>query len=145
MPGVCPPCTTGGVPTLRVDPEALSADAALERLQKGELKLDAVVDSQGSSYLHHFAGSEATLEVVQALIEANLDPSITNNMGCTPLHVAAASGSMPVIRCLVEAGAQRHAVDSFGMTPLGVAEAFGHPEAVLGALEVPGGNEGSND
>lgn len=68
----------------------------------------------------HKAAELGSLETVEVLLEAGLDPNIrtegANNV--TPLHIAAARGKNDVIRLLVEKGADLGALDLVGTTPL---------------------------
>ncbi|XXG98946.1 hypothetical protein Hte_005279 [Hypoxylon texense] len=72
---------------------------------------------EGCHELYEAAVFGAT-EVVKFYLEQNVDPSITNNFGWTPLHGAAANGHLECVELLVEKNVNLSPVSDTGRTPL---------------------------
>jgi len=98
-------------------------------------------DWNGNSPLH-FAGrglkgvsvAHRQFEVIQALLEAGADPSVTNSNGWTPLFDAVEgpdeSDNTDSVKALLDAGADPKVVSLYHETTLHRACAFGRPEAL---------------
>jgi hypothetical protein len=68
--------------------------------------------------------------MVQLLVEAGADISVSNQWGRTPLHVAARRGCREVARLLLDLGAEPNATTREGWTALHVAYRAGQPDLV---------------
>ena len=78
---------------------------------------------------------DGSLDVVEALLEADADVEIPDNGSFTPLHVASYEGHIGVVAALIEAGADVERPDESGRTPLYVASKEGHFDLVLVLIE----------
>ena len=91
------------------------SSTALERISSG-VELDAR-DSTGTTALH-WAVHHNSGEIVDALLDADADPTIGNRYGSTPMAEAASSGDVDVIRALLAAGADVESPNAEGQTAL---------------------------
>lgn len=64
------------------------------------------------------AATFGNYEMVKFFLEFNVDPSITNRYGWTPLHGAAANGHLECVKLLLDRGAQSSPIFDTGKTPL---------------------------
>jgi len=105
-------------------------------------KTDEVVDylAQGDNVdaisVHHFsalmlAAREGHLVIVQRLLEAGADTSLTHPNQRTALHFAAGSGHLDVVKALVAHGASLNALNRAGKTAAIEAAQFNHRDTVL--------------
>jgi ankyrin repeat protein len=65
-----------------------------------------------------FAYSEASLEVMEALLASGASPEAADGLGATPLKLAAKSHSLAAARLLLRYGADPNATDDLGVPPL---------------------------
>eukprot|EP01091_Cochliopodium_minus_P009599 TRINITY_DN2392_c0_g1_i1.p1 TRINITY_DN2392_c0_g1~~TRINITY_DN2392_c0_g1_i1.p1 ORF type:complete len:686 (+),score=197.69 TRINITY_DN2392_c0_g1_i1:34-2091(+) len=98
----------------------------LEKLLKGEEKLDInCLDGSGSTALHH-CSFQGRIDIVQILLSRkDINPNISNNEGSTPLHHAVFEGYIDVARLLIQSGADINKADIDGTTPLHIASSKG--------------------
>jgi len=115
----------------RVDGSPLSEAASLgyAALVEWLLANGALVEmpGQGEPTLLNAVGS-GSARVVSSLLDAGANPSLSNDVGETPLHAAATTDDrLPLTLLLLDAGADMHA-RCFDDTPLDVAIASGARE-----------------
>jgi len=82
-----------------------------------------------------WAAHHDDLDLVQALIEAGANVTLTNQFGTSALTEAAIVGSAPVIDALLEAGADPNARNPEGETPLMAVARGGNVEAARRLLD----------
>jgi len=68
------------------------------------------------------AAAEGNVELIRKLIEAGVDPNVTDSDGRTPLHIACAKASNVAVDFLMTCGARLNVSDNFGNTPLNYAQ-----------------------
>jgi hypothetical protein len=90
----------------------------MHRLLDGGVEADAVVSGRGVdlTIVQRMALSEVAtadqLDAVRLLLDHGADPSLANDVGCTPLMVAALGGHAWVVRDMVARGVALDAVAS---------------------------------
>jgi ankyrin repeat protein len=102
--------------------------------------LDAI-DSRGWGALHHFISSTSSIDQLQELINAGLDPHMADNEGRTLLHIIALhyegkDREVKLIEFLLSLGLSVNAMTRLGRTPLHL-----HIEGVPNQVERCSGNE----
>ncbi len=111
-----------GIPAVAAHPlldaiKARDTDATWSLLA-GTVDVDAnlrdVDDATPLLYATHYGDRE----LVQALLAAGADPSLSNRYGVAPIHEAARSADVELLRMLIEAGADVHHALPAGDTPL---------------------------
>jgi hypothetical protein len=88
-------------------------------------------DRAGWTALIHFASSNDSLDLGNALIKANADINVRDKLGTTALIVAAVKGNIDFVKILVEAGADLNAAAKMTgepFTAMQAAEREGHKE-----------------
>ena len=110
---------------------------ALEPLQKlanfGEL---VSMTNNYNQTLAHFAGLSAYFKLLKRLVEWNIDLTIADVNGLTPLHCAYKGGCGACVELLLDAGASGTVLDAIGRTPAGLMpDSF---ELLIGALSLDG-------
>lgn len=76
------------------------------------------------------ASEKGNVDVVDLLLEARADATITDSAGWTPLHSASDRGHTQVVNLLLEYGADAMATTNTGFTPLHAASESGHVDVV---------------
>jgi len=71
----------------------------------------------GDTSLHR-ACAESQAEVVRLLLDEKANPSLTNNLGRTPMHLAVKAGDATIIKYLMRAGASQMDIDLDGRRPI---------------------------
>ncbi|MBP1942947.1 ankyrin repeat domain-containing protein [Cytobacillus luteolus] len=91
-------------------------------------------DMTGSTALH-YASRKGSAHVVNKLLDAGADPTITNSLAETPLLLASARGHSEVVKALIEKGSNVNEIDSNGWSPLMLAISNDHIEAALSLIK----------
>ena len=108
---------------------------ALEPLQK-LADFDELV-SMANDYnqtLAHFAGLSGYSKLLRRLVEWNIDLTIADVNGLTPLHCAYKGGCRVCVELLLDAGASGSVLDAIGKTPTGLLP--GNFEWLMGAVSL---------
>ncbi|KAK3328737.1 ankyrin repeat-containing domain protein [Apodospora peruviana] len=86
-------------------------------------------DVWGQSAIHHAARYNLP-DLVEALLDAGVDPSTRTHLDSTPLHYAAALGHTEICTILISRGAPVVIYDCQGCTPVDYAAKNGHQEII---------------
>ncbi|MCB1234549.1 MAG: ankyrin repeat domain-containing protein, partial [Verrucomicrobiae bacterium] len=103
--------------------------AVLPLFREAGLSIDSLIDAEGNTGLILAAAAGKT-EMVQALLDAGLDPRAVNTAGRTALIEASGKGFTDVARLLVGRGADLDAQDNEGWTALNLAAFNGQSDTV---------------
>ena len=79
---------------------------------------DACADGRSGDTALHRACHEGRSEVVRLLLDEKANPSLTNQLGRTPLHLAVKAGDDKIATYLLRAGASQVALDLDGRRPI---------------------------
>ena len=71
----------------------------------------------GDTALHR-ACAESRTDVVRLLLDEQANPSLTNQLGRTPLHLAVKAGESNIVKYLMRAGASHMSIDLDGRRPV---------------------------
>lgn len=107
--------------------------------------LDAPIDGADPIFL---ATTLRRAEIVQVMIDAGADISVTESLGRrTPIHFAATNGDIGTVELLLRHGADPNARDAQGMTPLHVCVEYnaGCEPAIIGFLASRGADVDAKD
>lgn len=74
------------------------------------------------------------LKGVQAALQRNENPNVSNEAGLTPLHLAARNGNLEITQILILKGANVNAQTKVGLTPLLEAISRRHEDVALALL-----------
>jgi hypothetical protein len=99
-------------------------DVVQQHIKAGS-NLNVIEQMSGSSPLIT-ASTFNKIDIVKALIDANVNLSIQNNDGATALHTAAFFGRIEIVQLLIDAKADKTLKNNYGLTPR---------ESVLGDFE----------
>ena len=86
---------------------------------------DACADGRSGDTALHRACHEGRSEVVRLLLDEKANPSLTNQLGRTPLHLAVNAGDDKIATYLLRAGASQVALDLDGRRPIAAGLANG--------------------
>jgi len=96
-------------------------------------------DEKGG-YLHYAIRKKTKIDIIETLLSAGVNPSITDKNADTPLHVAAYCGRRDIVEALLNKGVDITARNNKGMTALSVAKYrrgrfLGDKQAVIKLLQ----------
>jgi len=104
----------------------------LDESEKLGFRLDEQ-DDQGKTLLHH--AIEHSSDAVSWLLDRNVNPSLADKKGWTPLHYAAKVGYHRVLELLLKVGAEIDLVDDKGRTPLMIAIAYRQSDMISNLIK----------
>lgn len=114
-----------------VQPSAQDPDAGLYNAIRNDsaLGVEQALSGEGANPNYkldgitvlHLAVTDASITIIEMLLEKGAYVNAVGALGWTPLHVAAGLGKIAAIYLLVDKGADIHAVDFSAQTPMWVA------------------------